>query len=386
MTIEYPQASISEVCTRFTDLGIEIKPAYRFAGGRPLPNWLNNEGRAIPGIYYGLPNDSYHKIEGLSSSMLKTFVLDSEAHYDAKYNKPDIYHLNQDEKRPDHFTAGDLIHALILEPWSVLKRYYRDHTKSEFPGALVTDPQIKAALKEAGEPQTIGGEKKADRIARLMDINPDTVVWDWELQKLADANEGKTAIKGGIWDCAHLAYKAFLERQEATDWIDHANGLSELSIIAECPHTGMIVRCRPDFTLLLPVMDNLRYPPLMVDVKSANSASPEKFARSIGDFGYHLQQAFYEYVFKLATGTAPFDFGFVVAEFEKASIVETIKIDKATMKLTRASLIPALKKLKHCYDVNQWAGYTSGGVTELSVAPWALKRLPVDMTELEAVA
>lgn len=370
-------ASVAQVCQKFTDQGYKIEPAYKIEKSRPVPNWLDDKGEIKTGMYLNMPNEIYHNLEGISSTMLKTLILDTPAHYNEAYNHGEEHQedTEQEKARPKHFTAGELLHALILEPNKVADRYYREPALSEHAGALTTDAQIKAALKAKDQPMSKTGEKKADRIARLSDIDPDVQIYDLILEKAAEANKGKESIPASIWDKAKKAHAAFKERAEAQLWIDRDFGLPELSIIARCPVTGMIVRCRPDFTRLMPVIDGCITPPLMTDVKSSASARPEKFARSVGDFGYHIQQAFYEYVFACLFNHTPSAFGFLVVEFEKAAIAETMAIDDETMSATRAILKPALRKLKKCIEEDTWHGYTESGVTTISLAPWALKQM-----------
>ena len=385
---ERNDARTISVRQKFKDQGFEIKDAYSLDENLLLkPNWLDENGEPIAGIYADIPNDAYHAIPAISSSQLKVLLMKSEAHYEAQYIRPEEFGADQEsdesnesdedkkDDRQDHFTTGDMIHSLFLEPWTVAECYYKGYSPKDLNGALRTDDEIKDALSKLGEPKTKAGEKKAGRIERLLKISPETRIQDNEKKLLAQKNKGKQLISSSTWDKAFRVYKKFLARPEFSVWIDHDYGLPELSIIAQCPNTGMWIRCRPDFLRVLPMMDGEYYPPIMTDVKSANSASQAFFSKSASDFGYHIQQAFYEYVWSIYTGDTLTDFGFVVAEFATASIVEPMLIDDTDIKYARLAIQPALARLKECYDKDEWNGYTVEGISNIRISKWANDRL-----------
>jgi hypothetical protein len=276
--------------------------------------------------------------------------------------------------RPDHFNAGDLIHALMLEPWEVYDRYYRMHLEEDLKGSLKTASDIEAALALAKHPKSKAGEKKADKARRLAELDLGFLIYDIEVENLAAENEGKIGIKGDIWDDAHTVYGKFKDREEAQIWIDHEYGLPELSIIVFDEALSTWLRIRPDFLRVLPLMDGAAMAPLMTDVKSTNSARPDSFANDMGKFGYDLQQAFYEMVFELYAGRELTGFGFLTAEFRRASIVENYVLSEKSIAPARAVIRPQLANLLECLDGNVWGGYTSGGVMELELRQYELQR------------
>jgi len=374
------EADTKAVFGKFADQGFEIKEAYIYDAGVFKPAWLDSDGKPVAGIYSGIPNNLYHQIEGVSSSMLKTFILDTPAHYEKAYvlKKTEINEEDEAEARPDHFTAGDLIHALILEPWDVYERYYRMHTDEDLKGSLKTAADIEAALKRAGEVKNKGGEKKADKVIRLHELALGIQIYDIEVNELAAKNEGKIGIKGDIWDDAHTVYGKFKDRGEAQLWINHEYGLSELSIIVFDEELGVWLRIRPDHLRVIPTQingeDSVSFAPLMTDVKSTNSARPDSFSNDCGKFGYDIQQAFYEMVFKMYAGIDLSGFGFLTAEYKRASIVEPYVLSEKSVSPARTAIRPQLANLVECLEGNEWGGYTSGGVMELEIRAYELPR------------
>lgn len=87
------------------------------------------------------------------------------------------------------------------------------------------------------------------------------------------------------------------------------SGVSELSIFSEI--NEMKVKCRPDR-----VPDPVHFGHMLVDVKK--TADIDTFAKSVINFRYHVQHAFYSDIYKRLTGELP-RFVFVVVG-EKRSI------------------------------------------------------------------
>ena len=340
----------------FLKEGIEIKPAYREIDGQKVPNWIDENGLILSGIYDGIPNEVYHSSESYSNSQIKVFR-DSPAHFYFKYLDPD---REKDEgKRPDYFVAGDLIHALCLEPDEVYKRYYSALDEKLYRNALRTTPEIEAALKAAGQPKKKTGEKKADQVARLKECCPDAQVWDDVVAQHADLpeNRGKTAIPHKIWKKAHRAHRAVMSRSEAAFLL--SDGLPELSIFARCPNTGFMLRVRPDW---------LRLNGWIIDVKSTTSAKPSYWSKQARDLGYHCQDAFYRYVYSLATGKEAGGFGFITVEFDKAPICEPYEVADKDKHIGEEQIERDLAKLADCTAKNSWPGYTESGVTPLHIS------------------
>jgi hypothetical protein len=369
-------SDIQLVISRFADQGMEVKDAMVFEDGEIKPSWLDSKGEPIAGIYHGIPNNLYHQIKGVSSSMLKTMILGTAAHFEKQYvlKKTKINEDDVKDKRPEHFLIGDLVHALMLEPWETYGRYYRLPTEEESAGCVKTATDIEAELKRHGQPKSKAGEKKADKAKRLEELGLGYVIHDIELAKLAEANEGKEGIKGELWDDAHTVYGKFLEREEAQVWIDHEYGLPELSIIVFDEDLDVWLRIRPDFLRVLPVMDGEAYPPMMTDVKTANSANPDTFQNDMGKFGYDIQQAFYEMVFTMFTGLELTGFNFLTAEYRNASIVEPYELEEESIAPARKYIRPQLSRLMKCFKTGKWNGYTEGGVKELRLRPFELQK------------
>lgn len=84
-------------------------------------------------------------------------------------------------------------------------------------------------------------------------------------------------------------------------------GWNELSVFAHDPETGALCKCR---------FDRLTSDFVAVDLKKTQDAKERAFSRTIANYRYHVQAAFYTDVFNWATGIELNRFVFVAVEEE----------------------------------------------------------------------
>lgn len=117
-------------------------------------------------------------------------------------------------------------------------------------------------------------------------------------------------------------------------------GDSEVSMFAECPETGLMLKCRFDR-----LSQSLPYP---LDVKSCRDASERGFSNAVGQFKYHIQAAFYLYVLKLATGIERDNFAFFAIENTAPYRNCMYYIGEDSLELGRKEMWSSLGKIKEC--------------------------------------
>lgn len=360
------------------------------------PTYLDKDGQLIEGIYLGMPNDVYHALDAYSSSQLKSFF-ESPAKYHRDYISDETRARTLQTKRT--LDTGTLAHELCLEPDGFFDRYFRDLLPIEFPNAIHTVEQLNTALEEVG---LSARESKSDKLARLNRLVSATVAKEFSSVKeiddalvsygfnktetkldkahrllaanpraqvfdlLFDANRrkhgqeaqtlnehgdtislygGKRPIDGLVWDDAHRAYRTVIEHVEASGHLSY--GMPEVAIIARCPTTGLMLKCKFDW---------LRFDDDAVDVKTSLSASPYKFRQKLFDLHYDLQQAFYMYVAGLA-GITIGTFTFVAVEFSNLNACQPYQLGESKCKKAKLQLADTLIDFKWCLDNNVWYGY-----------------------------
>ncbi|GAA5138541.1 PD-(D/E)XK nuclease-like domain-containing protein [Thalassotalea piscium] len=347
-----------------------IQPAY--INGQPT--YLDENGELIEGIYTDLENDVYHSLDAFSSSLVKELIKNTPAHVFRQYLS------GIERKRTLSLTrtldTGTLGHELILEPNGFFNRYFRLPLAKEYENALSTATQLKAKCTELSL-KTSGS--KPELITRLTEHDPKILIFDVILEKLIIKHAGDKAFKlaqkqvelknassiirafelpivqkealkkpidGLVWDDAQRILATFKKHRRAPRFIN--NGYAELTVIARCPVTGLMLKTKFDY---------INKQALASDVKTTRSTNPIKFALQCRDLRYDVQEAFYKYVANLA-GVPVKIFGFISIEYADADICEVFEISKRRQMLAHADMTKGLQVLADCLDTNDWYGYS----------------------------
>ena len=264
-----------------------------------------------PGYYTDLTNEQYHAGPGISKSQL-----------DLIQKSPSLLQWSkaapEDEEKKTALNVGDAVHALILEP-----HRFRD--------------EFAIGPKNAPRNTKDGKEKWAEFESGL---NGQTVL---------TADEGRKV---------ELIYGSVMAHPHAS-WIAESKGDAESSIYWTDPETGLLCRCRPDKL----VTDHN----WVVDVKT--TADMAKFSRSVWDYRYHVQDAFYSEGYKQHFGQAPTGFLFLVVS---TSIecgkypVRLFCLDEAAKEKGHQTMRENMATLAECQRTGEFPG-----IETLSLPRWA---------------
>ena len=280
------------------------------------------------GIFYDVPESEYHKktLGELSSSAAKQ-MLRSPAHYKAYIEAED------DDSTPSK-EFGKAFHCAIFEP----ARFLRDY--AVLPEDAPRKPSITQRQAKKPSDETIvaiqwwdaftaAGRKviSQDDMTRILGMQASVQAHPWA-RRLLEGCETEVTIR----------------------WIDEA--------------TGVHCKARADSFKEM----KKRY---VVDAKSCVDASPEKFSRSVYEYGYHIQHAHYCKGF--AAIGKPLDNYFILAvESEAPFVCQVYHIDAAAEARGYELTERAASRLQECIEANKWPGY-SEDINALSLPPWALK-------------
>ena len=201
-------------------------------------------------IYPSMTNTSYHSLDAISSTAVKTVSSQSVAHW-----------LGQERKETPALAIGTAIHSLTLEP-----------EKGEV----------------ARGPETRRGNAWGEAVELAKSFNPDAVV-----------------LPSGEYDKVEAIAASARAHPVMQDYLEHQDSKIEMSIVLTDPDYGFELRARPDL-----FNDSNG---MMIDHKSTIDASPRGFARSAVNFGYFTQAAFYRRVLTLE-GLPVSDFIFLAVE------------------------------------------------------------------------
>lgn len=279
-----------------------------------------------PAVRYGLPFAAYIESPGISVSSLK-----------AIHTSPAHYRWATTEGRTDTAALlnGRIVHTAILEPWRLPIDY-------------------------AVKPEGIDRRTKAGKAA-----------WADFIERAGNAH---IVDDRAAWSRAEKQAEAALSLDVVRVMVDSVPAdRREVCAWARCPETGLIRRARFD----LPLANGV-----LVDIKTARSASPEAFAAACANYGYHEQAAQYLDVANAALaselGYMPFTrFAFIVIESEPPFPVAVYYLDPAAIELGRQRNASAMRLLRDCLETDEWPGYSLGDgsdIQTIDLPRWAYRQ------------
>jgi hypothetical protein len=240
-----------------------------------------------PGIYFNMPEEQYHAIPALSTGGTKTLAASPMRYWaTCLWLNPEYaeYKAEQEAKRKedDHFDVGHAYHARILEGRDAFTaKYAVALDKKDYPNALVTDEDIKAAFPEGVKPR---GKSKRERFDHLLTLDATVELWDDLKKAHADANEGRLMISAKTWKSLEIA-AAMIERDPELGKMI-TGGWPEVSLFWICAKTGVPMKARVDYLKLK----------AMIDLKTVagGEKSPENIVRNtIANYRYGIQPVIY---------------------------------------------------------------------------------------------
>lgn len=144
----------------------------------------------------------------------------------------------------------------------------------------------------------------------------------------------------------------------AVDLLD-ASGHVEIAAFATDPITGVLVKCKFDKLLA-----DLR----SVDLKTTQDL--RDFAKSVANYRYHVQQAYYSDVFAWATGLQLESFDFLVVEKDAPNASRIFRLDTPSVDYGRKLYRQALDLYAECLQRNDWP-MPDGGLEYITLPNWA---------------
>lgn len=240
--------------------------------------------------------------------------------------------LTQIDRSPAHFkygangtsTAamafGTAVHMALLEPETFAAHYVclkdvKDRRASEYKAAVAAHGEDRVLLP-----------KEADQIAML-----------------CESVQSQTRL---------------------SEWIAEP-GHRELSVFAVDNQTGVPIRCR---------FDLLTWENIAVDVKTTRDARPEAFSRSILQYKYYVQDAFYSHVFRMATGLDLTGFKFAAIESDPPHAGKVYELDYTAKSEGQQEFRAMLDLYAQCEKSGVWPMYDDQEEI-ISLPDWKLRQI-----------
>lgn len=148
-------------------------------------------------------------------------------------------------------------------------------------------------------------------------------------------------------------------------------GKPEQSLFAQDEASGVWLRARLDW---MPDPHSAMRP-VIFDYKTTVNASPDSFAKSMANYGYHIQAAFYaDLYYQLAGVDAPFLF--IAQEKEPPYLVTVCQPDADALRAGRGAYRRAIDIYAACATAGEWPGYGDDPdeIQTISLPPWARAR------------
>lgn len=250
---------------------------------REFPIIVRHDLVMADGLYFGLPEEDYHRAFALSASGIKWLRASTLDWWARSPLNPDP----DDEEDTEAQAIGTAYHKRILEGRDAFyARYAPALDLADFPDALRTNEEIITAIEaETGSAKGLKGCRKAELIARLAEVAPQARVWDALLRAHAEEYAGKEFLS------ARLARKIETSAKmiEAHPDLGKAfrGGAAEVSCFWHDAETGVPMKCRFDYLK----------PRVVVDLKTVanvyGSPLDRAVARAIANGRLHIQAAFY---------------------------------------------------------------------------------------------
>lgn len=323
------------------------------------------------GLFAGIPNDAYHRGPGISKSGLD-LIARSPAHYRYATDAANDNDGDEDAKAATRWQRiGSLTHKLVLEPESIWDEYAQPFVAPE--GAIRTVDDAKAWLTDRGLP-TKG--KRDDLLNAIRDEDPAALILDDLQARWAEDLRGRAVINTAELELATAMSKAIEAHPLAGPLFLSAPGEAELSGYWRDTATGVLCRFRPDWW---------RSDGVLVDVKTTEDASPEAFSRSVLQYRYHVQAAWYlegaaRSIDQMPIGQSlppgvqvPTVFLFVAVEKKPPHAVAVYMLDDDALRLGRDAMRIDLEVYSRCLQSNQWPAY-GDRLLPLSLPEWYLRR------------
>ncbi len=138
-----------------------------------------------------------------------------------------------------------------------------------------------------------------------------------------------------------------------------ASGYVEIAVFSTDPITGVLVKCKFD-----KLLTDLR----SVDLKTTQDL--RDFAKSVANYRYHVQQAYYSDVFAWATGLQLESFDFLAVEKEAPNASRIFRLDTPSVDYGRKLYRQALDLYAECLQRNDWP-MPDGNLEYITLPNWA---------------
>lgn len=171
-------------------------------------------------------------------------------------------------------------------------------------------------------------------------------------------HDAEFVLTGKEADSIIYMQQALQNNPSAKELLD-AEGWCEIAVFATDPETGVLVKCK---------LDKLLKDLSSVDLKTTQDL--RDFYKSVANYRYHVQAAFYSDVFEWATGEVAGNFDFLAVEKDSPCASKIFRLDTAAIQYGRKLYRQNLNAYADCMNKNEWP-MPDGGLEYIGLPQWA---------------
>lgn len=280
---------------------------------------------------------------------------DKHAVTDIEIVEPGVYDIPADVYHADPVKGGSLSSTgarKLIEMPPARWRYELTHPPEPTPSMI---------LGTAVHSLVLGAGPKVVRV--------DADTWQGKGAKAAREQAraaGDVPLLRAEYDQAHAMAAAVQEHEIAGRLFSPQRGTPEQTLVWQDVETG--VWCRA-------MVDHLPHPdtatrPILVDLKTTPNAGPRALGKTVANFGYHQQAAFYLDGYRtLHPGSDP-AFLFVFVEKGPPYLVSVVELDQRALAVGAELNRRALAVYAECVKTGEWPGH-SPEIELVSLPAWA---------------
>lgn len=216
----------------------------------------------------------------------------------------------------------------------------------------------------------------------VLGIGPELVLVDHEKwntnaikAEVAEIREqGALPLKREDWDTVHAMADAIRANELAAALLG-GTGEPERALFWRDPPTKVWRRALIDW--LAPKGPDGRL--YLADYKTADSAHPDAISRSLINFGYHQQGAWYEDAVRALGLSDDVPYFLVVQEKTEPYLVSVVQLDQVSLDAGRHENRKAIRLFARCQKSGVWPPYVEG-VAQVGLPGWAENKFLQEVT------
>ncbi len=190
---------------------------------------------------------------------------------------------------------------------------------------------------------------------------------DWRTKAAQEAKKeahaaGQTPLLRGDYERVQAMAAAIEAHPLAMRLLDPNHGTAEVSLFRE--EEGIWLRSRMDW------FPHAAEQVVCVDYKTTVSADPKDISKSVLNYGYHAQSAWYTDMITALGHAEQVNFGFIFQEKTAPYVVTVVELEPEAVDAGRRLNREALDIYRACTDADVWPAY-SDSIVRVGLPRWA---------------